>query len=160
MPTDSGTPDHLLVEAGGTTATFLVVVDGQEVGRFSEVTGLQVEVEMETYSEGGVNGYVHHLPGRMTWPNLVLKRGITHEDNLIAWFNRATGENFASKGAVERTTMAITLINNKGEYLRSWAVEEAVPVRWTGPTFAASSDDVAVEELEVAHHGFRPTSHR
>lgn len=154
------TPDHLLMQAGGTTATFLVVVDGQEVGRFSEVAGLQVEVEMETYNEGGENGFVHHLPGRMTWPNLVLKRGVTYEDNLLAWFNRATGTTFATSGKAERTTLSVTLINGKGEFLRSWDVEGAVPVRWTGPTFAASADDMPVEELEVAHHGFTTTTHR
>ena len=35
---------------------------------------LEFAVATEDVEEGGVNGYVHKLPGRMTWPNLVLKR--------------------------------------------------------------------------------------
>ncbi|MDC3332360.1 phage tail protein, partial [Ilumatobacter sp.] len=31
----------------------------------------------------------------------------------------------------------------------------AFPVKWTGPSFSASSTDMAEEQLEIAHHGFR-----
>ena len=33
-------------------------------GAFSEVTGLSGELEVTAYPEGGVNDYVHQLPGR------------------------------------------------------------------------------------------------
>lgn len=141
-----------------TTATFLVEVDGEDIGWFTEVSGLEVSVSMETYREGGVNGFVHQLPGRMTWPNLVLKRGITNDDNLLEWFHRTTGEGFATKGSVTRTSAAITIVNSSGERLRSWNLEDAVPVRWTGPTFARDATSAPSEELEVAHHGFRANS--
>lgn len=150
--------DHLFSSAGGTSATFLVEVDGMNIGRFSEVSGLQVEVEVETYNEGGVNGFVHHLPGRMVWPNLVLKRGVTWDDNLLVWFHQTTGDQFANEGKVVRTSAAVTMISSTGKRLRSWDLVDAVPVRWTGPTFAASAEEQPVEELEVAHHGFQANS--
>ena len=49
-------------------------------------------VEVETYTEGGENGFVHKLPGRMTWPNLVLKRGVTAQDVLMNWLQDAVGD--------------------------------------------------------------------
>jgi phage tail-like protein len=152
--------DHLFMKAGGTAATFLVEVDGVNIGRFSEVSGLQVEVEVEQYKEGGVNGFSHHLPGRMTWPNLVLKRGITYDDNLLNWFHQTTGEAFVTEGKVLRTTAAVTMISSAGKRLRSWNLTDAVPVRWSGPTFAATAEEQPTEELEVAHHGFEATSFR
>jgi len=42
--------------------------------------------------------------------------------------------------------------------VRTWALENAKPVRWTGPKLAASSRDLAVEELEVCHSGFRAST--
>jgi phage tail-like protein len=139
-----------------TAATFLVEVDGVEIGHFMEVSGLEVTVGVEEIQEGGENSFVHKLPGRMTWPNLVLKRGITQNDALIKWLNKSSGEQFAANGnKLTRSTAAITLIGPNGTRLRAWNFDGAFPVKWTGPSFAVSSDDMAVEELEIAHHGFR-----
>lgn len=139
-----------------TAATFLVEVDGVEIGHFMEVSGLELTVGVEEIQEGGENSFVHKLPGRMTWPNLVLKRGITQNDSLIKWVNKSSGEQFAANGnKLTRSTAAITLIGPGGKRLRAWNFDGAFPVKWTGPTFAVTSDDMAVEELEIAHHGFR-----
>lgn len=141
---------------GVTSATFLVEVDGVEIGRFMEITGLQVDVEVETIAEGGENSFQHKLPGRMVWPNLVLKRGVTQNDSLLAWLNKSSGEQFAANGnALTRSTAAVTLMSSTGSRIRAWDVDGAFPVKWRGPTFATSSSDMAVEELEIAHHGFR-----
>lgn len=139
-----------------TAATFLVEVDGVEIGRFLEVTGLELTVGVEEIAEGGENSFVHKLPGRMSWPNLVLKRGITQNDTLLAWLNRSSGEQFAANGnKLSRSTAAITLIGPSGTRLRAWNFDGAFPVKWTGPRFAVEATDMAVEELEIAHHGFR-----
>lgn len=136
-------------------ATFLFEVDGKEIGRFMEVGGLQVDIEVEDIQEGGQNGYSHKLPGRMSWPNLTLKRGITQNDSLLAWLNKSSGEGFAgNSNKLERTSAAITLLSANGKRLRSWNFDGAFPVKWTGPSFAAGSSEMAVEELEIAHHGF------
>jgi phage tail-like protein len=136
-------------------ATFLVEVDGQIIGQFIEAEGLSIEVEVESVEEGGQNGFVHKLPGRMSWPNLVLKRGLTQSDNLFAWVQKSSGEGFsAASNKLARSTAAITLLSRSGQRLRAWEIEGAFPVKWTGPTFAADSDESVVEELEIAHHGF------
>lgn len=138
------------------SATFLFEVDGKEIGRFMEVSGLQVDIEVEQIEEGGQNGFSHKLPGRMSWPNLTLKRGITQNDSLLAWLNQSSGEGFAAAGnSLTRSTAAITLMGAGGKRVRAWNFDGAFPVKWTGPSFAANSNDMAVEELEIAHHGFR-----
>jgi len=139
-----------------TASTFLVEVDGVEIGQFMEITGLEVNVEVEEVQEGGENSFVHKLPGRMSWPNLVLKRGITQNDALLTWMNKSSGEQFAANSnKLTRSTAAITLMGAGGKRLRAWNFEGAYPIKWRGPTFAAGSNDMAVEELEIAHHGFR-----
>jgi phage tail-like protein len=151
--------DSQFEKAGATAATFIVEVDGVEIGRFSEISGLSVEVQVEEYAEGGEHGFVHKLPGRLSWPNLTLRRGVTNDDNFLAWLHDATGDGMVRRsGRAVRRTAAVTLAGADGTRLRTWSIIDAIPVRWTGPTLASDSSDLAEEELEIAHHGFRTGS--
>jgi phage tail-like protein len=148
--------DDAFVSERVSSATFVFEVDGQEIGHFMEVTGLEVEVSVESIEEGGENGFVHRLPGRMSWPNITLKRGVTQTDNLFVWLNKSSGEQFSASGnKLTRSTAAITLIGPAGKRLRAWEFVDAFPVKWKGPDFSAESANVASEQLEIAHHGFR-----
>jgi phage tail-like protein len=136
---------------------FVFIVDGLTIGAFTEVSGLSVQIETEELAEGGQNQYTHKLPGRMKWPNLVLKRGITDSDNLFEWFAKCSGDGLVAAGnKLERHTGSVELKNSMGKTVRKWNFVDAYPVKWTGPKLAAASKDVAVEELEVCHCGFKP----
>lgn len=141
------------------TGQFIFEVDGVQIGAFTEVSGLQVEIEQgdtESIKEGGQNEYIHKLPGRMKWPNLVLKRGVTADNNLFDWFKKSSGEGFeGNQRSLDRTLAALAMVDGQGEVLRAWVFYDAFPVKWTGPKFAATSSELATEELEIAHHGFR-----
>lgn len=136
---------------------FVFTVDGMTIGSFTEVAGLSVQIETEDLAEGGQNHYTHKLPGRMKWPNLVLKRGITDSDSLFEWFASCSGEGLAAAGnKVGRRNGAVSLLDSTGKPVRRWNFVDAYPVKWSGPRLAASSRDLAVEELEVCHCGFKP----
>jgi len=60
---------------------FLVEIEGLLVGGFQEVTGLQVETEVEDYREGGVNDFELKFATLTTYPNLVLERGLAESDH-------------------------------------------------------------------------------
>lgn len=139
------------------TGRFILTVGGQPIGSFTEISGLSVQIDTEELAEGGQNHYTHKLPGRMKWPNLVLKRGITDSDNLFEWFAACSGEGLAeANNKVERRFGTVSLLDVAGKKVRSWTFAGAFPVKWTGPRLAASSRDLAVEELEVCHRGFKP----
>lgn len=136
--------------------------DPEVVGAFMEISGLQADVTVEDLAEGGVNGFVHRLPGRVTWPNVVLRRGVTESNALFAWLATAVNNGTAGSvagsgnGAVQRRQATITLRDAAGRDVQSWSLTGAFPVRWSGPTLAVTAADVAIEELEIAHHGFLP----
>lgn len=122
---------------------FVVTVGGNgELGQFSECSGLSLEYEVYEYSEGGQNDFVHKLPTRLKYPNLVLKRGVTRESKLVDWLLKR-----------EPSTVTVTLHGPDGSALRSWAFAHAYPVKWQGPTLNAASSNAATETLEIAHHG-------
>lgn len=131
---------------------FVLSLDGVEVGAFSEVSGLSVEVKVETIDEGGQNEFSHKVPGRMQWPNLVLKAGVTSNSALFDWFRRSSGAGL-EQDYLQRTTVGLALIDGQGEIVRAWELDGAFPVKWSGPQFAAGSREVAMETLEIAHHG-------
>jgi len=137
------------------TGQFIFEVDGLEIGAFQQVSGLSVEVDASEIKEGGQNEFIRRVPGRMKWPNLVLKRGVTTENNLFEWFRKSSGEGFSgTDNQLERRQAALALVDAQRTVLRIWVFNDAFPVKWKGPEFAADSSSVATEELEVAHHGF------
>jgi phage tail-like protein len=127
---------------------YRVNVQGLNIGRFSECTGIAVEVETKDYMEGGSNEFVHKLPTRLKYPNLVFKRGVTHEDALLKWF-------WDSRNSVQRKELTIELMGPGAKTVRTWAFVGAYPVKWTGPNLKAGSNAVATETLEVVHNGFK-----
>ena len=135
---------------------FTFEIDGLTIGAFTEVSGLSVQVDVEELAEGGQNGYTHKLLGRMKWPNLVFKRGLTDTDALFEWLLTASGDGLAKAGnKVKPRNGKISVLDAASRPLRTWTILEAKPVKWTGPRLAASSRDLAIEELEVCHSGFR-----
>jgi phage tail-like protein len=134
---------------------FIFAVDDVTIGAFTEVSGLAVQIDVEELAEGGQNGFTHRLLGRMKWPNLVLKRGITDTDALFAWLASCSGEGLTAKGnKITGRHGRVSVLNGKGDPIRTWSFIEAKPVKWSGPRLAASSRELALEELEVCHCGF------
>ena len=119
---------------------------GVQIGIFSECSGIQAEYEVMEYPEGGENRFVHKLRGRLKYSNLVLKRGITHEDALLKWF-------FETKQWDKREDVIVALKGPDSNSVRTWSFAHAFPVKWTGPTLNAGSNNAATETLEIAHRG-------
>ena len=131
------------------SARFAVEFDGTIVAGFSEVNGLQVEVEVEEYREGGLNGHVHHFAGKVRYPaRLVLKHGFADSRALWDW------QSDIVKGQVRRKNVSIVLRDGDGGEKARWNVVEAYPVKWSGPDFRANASEVALETLELVHRGF------
>ncbi len=138
------------------SANFLFEVDGVEIGHFVEVTGLELTVSTQEYVEGGQNQYVHRFPGVIRWPNLVFRRGLVNSDALFGWVARSSGEGFAgNQNTLNRSTGAVTVVDHRGQRLRSWELEGVFAVAWAGPRLSVDVSEALVETLEVAHNGFR-----
>jgi phage tail-like protein len=129
------------------TFNFAVEIEGLLVGGFTELSGLESEIQVEDFREGGVNGYVHKLPGQTSYTNLQLKHGLTAISTLWNWYYNT------SRGVIQRKNGTIMLLDPQQIPVMWWNFRNALPVRWTGPTFNATSDEVGFETLELAHEG-------
>ena len=76
-------------------------------------------------------------------------------DSVPVPFPQCSGEGFEGQGhKVTKRTGSVAMFDSHHRELRSWKFRNAMPVRWSGPSLAASSSTLAVEELEVSHGGF------
>lgn len=127
---------------------FLVEIEGLLVGGFSEVTGLEIETEVENYREGGLNDYVHKLAGPTNYPsNLILKHGLIDIETLWSWHQDVT------QGIIERKNGTIYLLDQQQLPAMWWDFREAYPVKWLGPQLRADANAVAIETVELVHRG-------
>jgi phage tail-like protein len=127
---------------------FAVEISGIIMAAFNDVSGLQVEIEVNEYREGGVNGYMHKRAGPAKYPsNLVLKKGITDSQELWSWYCQVL------QGTIQRKSLDVVLMDSAGSEQRRWTFQNAYPVKWAGPDFKAQSSEVAVESMELAHEG-------
>jgi phage tail-like protein len=127
---------------------YLVEIDGLVSGAFLRVKGMAREVRHESYREGGVNDYEHKLLTQVSYPVVVLERGLAFTD-LWAWALAA------ADGDVTRRTVRVRLQDEAGGRAWAWQIEHAVPVKWSSSDLDASASQVVMETLELAHHGLR-----
>lgn len=130
---------------------FWVEIDQIAEAAFSECGGLQVELELFEWEEGGENGFRHRLPVRAKLSNIVLKRGIASAE-LWQWFADALPAD-GKTVRVQRRTLAIVLCGYAGMPEVRWNIKDALPVKWAGPTLKTGAGEIAVETVELAHHG-------
>jgi phage tail-like protein len=127
---------------------FLIEIDAIASGGFTRVKGLTRELKHESYREGGVNEYEHKLVTQVTYPVLVLERGLALDD-LWNWAQDA------ADGIVTRKTVRIRLQDEADERAWAWQIAWAIPVKWTASDLEAQTSPVVMESLELAHHGVR-----
>jgi phage tail-like protein len=137
-------------KAPGISLSFDVQIDGVHVATFTGCCGLDAQFEAFEWQEGGDNGTVARLPGRLSYGNVQLSRSVDAESGkLAAWFSQ-------QQRKPARRTAVIQLYDGNRAMVTSWKLEGAWPVRYSGPRLAAGpeGDAVAVETLELSHQGF------
>jgi len=127
---------------------FLVQWGGARLG-FSEVTGLDMQVEPIEYREGSSPSYSKiKMPGLQKYSNITLKRGTVGGDkDFYAWIKTV------NLNTVERRDLTISLLNENHEPVMSWKVINAFPVKVQASDLKADGNEVAIETLELAHEG-------
>ncbi|MFA5267466.1 MAG: phage tail protein [Methanoregula sp.] len=127
---------------------FRIEIEGITVAQASEVTGLSVETDIETYEEGGNNLFVYQLPKRTKYVPLILRRGITDADELWEWY-----DDVRSGHTFKRRSGAVVLLDDTGSDFRRWNFKDAFPVKWSGPELKTNGSTIAFESVTLAHHG-------
>jgi phage tail-like protein len=124
---------------------FEVQIAGQQTGFFRSVSGLEMETEVVEFREGGQNsGTIRKLPGVTRVANIQLSRAFTGDRSLYDWFVAPQ---------TTRVNGRIVMFDRQGQRVAAWTFINGFPVKWSGPEFDASKNEVAIETIEIAHEG-------
>lgn len=125
---------------------FLVEIDSITQAGFQECSGLDSTVAVIEYREGNEADHVHKLAGLTSFSAISLKRGITDSAELYQWHM-----NTVNGATPDRRNGSIVLLDETGAEKIRWNFTQAWLSKWTGPSFNASSNSVAIESLEIQH---------
>ncbi|MEO8449433.1 MAG: phage tail protein [Gemmatimonadota bacterium] len=127
---------------------FLVEIDGVTAAAFTECSGIATETDVIEYREGAdKQARVRKLPGLTKFTNIVLKRGITTNQELWNWRKEIMD------GLIDRRSVVIALLDGARNTVLRFQLHEAWPCKWEGPHLKAKNSEVAIETLELAYEG-------
>jgi len=118
--------------------------------RFTEVSGLSVEMGTEEVAEGGENRFLQKYPTRAKYPELVLKRGLLLNSPIVNWIRECI-EDFN----IQPKNLDIKLLNEEHQPLVTWHVVNAYPTKWAVSDLSATSNAVVIESLQLFYQYFR-----
>lgn len=118
-------------------------------GAFSECSGLEASMEPKVIKEGGRNYGDAQRAGKVTFSTVVLKRGLTSNQDLWRWFE------LVNRGAASYRLSAVLSVlgPESGSIQWVWRLRHCLPIKFKAPDLNATSSQVAVEELHLVHEG-------
>lgn len=134
---------------------FTVQIDGFTSAYFKAVRGLQREVEVIEYSEGGEPERHRKIPGIANFPAITLERGMTEDLDFMDWANQVynIGAGF-NQSEDFRRDLIINLHGRNGSIVRSWAVYDAWPSNYSVDDLEREGGgDILIMSLELSHEG-------
>jgi phage tail-like protein len=126
---------------------FVVEILGIKQAGFTDCTGFGATTEPTEINEGGLNEFSRKFPGRTKQNNITLKWGMTDSRVLYDWYRGIV------QGEIIRLDGSIVVFDLQGAEVARWNFRRAWPTKWEGPAFSAKANEVAIETLELAHHG-------
>ncbi len=125
---------------------FRVELDNTSVASFREASGLTLNTDPVDYREGtDVWLSVRKLPGLRKYSNITLKRGFTTNEDLWDWYKNILN------GVDDRRNGAIVLQDEQHNDVLRWEFQNGWITKWEGATMNATSNDVAIETIEIVH---------
>jgi len=115
---------------------------------FSEVSGLEINLEPKTLREGGNNRRPIHLVGPISYGQLTLKRGMTRDFGLWDWFEavqRVNGYGVRASGEI-----AMKAADGITDQVR-FTISGCLPTKLKVPSLMAKDGQIAIEEMQIAY---------
>jgi phage tail-like protein len=134
---------------------FALDVQGTLTGYFTEISGLGSEneiVEQKIVSDKGVQ-IIKKIPGRLKFTDVTLKRGVTAQMDIWQW--RKLVEEGNTQGARKNAT--ITMYDQSLKPIAEWNLENAWPVKVTGPSLQSDSNALGIEEVQITFETMKRT---
>jgi phage tail-like protein len=128
---------------------FLVDWGGSKIA-FTEVSGLNKEMDLLEHRVGSSPDFFKKvMPGMQKVGLITLKRGVFQGDNeFYIWYDTV------AMNTVERRNLTISLLNEDHVPVVVWKVRECFVKSLKCTDMKSEANEVAIDTVEIANHGF------
>ncbi len=142
--------DNLYYSSGGNkdreldvAFNFRVMSDEGSIGDFQAVDGLQKQVQVLEYQEGGKNDGPHVLTGPAKWGKVSLRWGLMNWEYLYEWAMEV------EVGGDFRRDITVLQLDRQGNPIRTYVISGAWPIEWNGAGLDSSVSQIPIEEVKL-----------
>jgi phage tail-like protein len=122
---------------------FLVEIQGIQQAGFSECSSVGSHLEVVEYRDGGDVINVQKFPGKVSYPDITLKWGMTDNHDLYDLHLKAVN------GNPQKVSGSVIQLDDTGAESVRWNFFNAWPSKWDGPTYNAKGNELAINTLTL-----------
>jgi phage tail-like protein len=141
------------IEDALVVSAFAVEFQGKLTGVFRECSAFGSEHEVVVHQGSDAKGkqVTQKQPGNLKFAPITLKQGVTTDLQFWKWYEEVE----TGKIATARKDGTITMYDDKGQPIAKWNFLKAWPSKVVAPSFDASSNEVAIEEITIVYEDYK-----
>lgn len=129
-------------------STFVIQVDGIQVATFSELSGINTEVESVEYIATGPEGILHTKQfGKTKPPTVTLKRGLDTQTYMWSWHQAVLQGDPTARKTCSLQLFAASASPKSGQPLITYLLENAWPSKLEIGGMKAGATEVVTETV-------------
>lgn len=126
---------------------------------YQSATGLKYNIAKIEYWEGGALA-AHKEPGRVTFDDLTLERGVAWDEDHYNWLKEVVDIEAAlpgGKGQISpkfKRDLVVKQLERDNSNAILYTVYGAFPIEWSASEFDNTADEVSIESVVLTYHHF------
>ena len=138
-----------------TSFRFLVEVEGDAVGAFSQFSGIKMEVQtIQARGGNDVRGVQEYIPVLTKFEPVTLTRGVFGSNKFMNWlFSAAASSYTGPTGESLRRTINVIALDDSGRNGVVWTLLNAMPIRYELSPMDSSRSEVLTDSVTFAVQG-------
>ncbi|MFT4657735.1 MAG: phage tail-like protein [Candidatus Aldehydirespiratoraceae bacterium] len=130
---------------------FGLEVDGINLGFFTACSGLSSELEVATQKGVTPKGASIEVkqPGRQSFSEVTLKRGVTADLELNKWFDETVD---AAQEITYKSASIVCMSRDMSTEIARFNLEDAFPSKLSMSDLDTGSSEAMVEDMTIRHH--------
>ena len=138
---------------------FLVEVDGDAVGAFTQFSGIKMEVQtIHARSGSDLRGVQDIVPVMTRFEPVTLTKGVIGNNAFLDWiFAAAASTHTGPTGVNLFRTINVIALDDAGNRGVIWSLKDAMPIRYELSQMSGFSSEVLSESVTFAVHGMERT---
>ncbi len=138
---------------------FLVEVDGDAVGAFTQFSGIRMEVQtIRARSGNDWRGVQDTIPVLTNFEPVTLTKGVIGDNEFLNWiFAAAASVNAGPTGVRLRRTINVIALDDAGQRGVIWSLKDAMPIRYELSPMDSSRSEVLSESVTFDIGGMERT---